>query len=158
MTRRAPLQFATTFVFVFSCLSLLSRCGTNTVPAVVGPIPDPPYRLTASINGASQRPAVTSAGSGTFEATVDKASRLMSYTITFAGITPTGGSLNRITQPDGTGPYVVRFPLTLLKSPIESTYQLSSPQLDSLLKGQWYVNVPTNALPGGEIRGDIRSK
>lgn len=158
MTRRSLLRFLPTPAFLLGCLGLLSQCGTNTVPAVVGPLPDPPHRLTATLNGASQRPAVTSAGSGTFEATVDKATRLMSYTITFAGITPSAGSLNRITQPDGTGPYVVRFPLTLLRSPIQATYALSPPQLDSLLKGQWYVNFPTNANPGGEIRGDIRAR
>jgi hypothetical protein len=82
---------------------------------------------------------------------------VLSYTVTYAGITPIAGHLHRITAADGTGP--VTIPFASLTSPIiGTTGTLRQSQVDSMVAGQFYANLHTAIYPAGEIRGDIRVK
>lgn len=134
----------------------LSSCYENTPAANTAPIPPQPYQLTATLNGAQEKPtSTTSTATGTFAGTIDRTSRVLSYTVTFTGITPTAGHLHRITNADGTGP--VTIPFSSLTSPITGTTStLRQSQVDSMLAGQFYANLHTPTYPSGEIRGDIR--
>jgi hypothetical protein len=40
-------------------------------------------------------------------------------------------------------------------SPITGSATLTEPQAEQLMAGMWYVNVHTQANPGGEIRGQV---
>ncbi|WP_080240060.1 CHRD domain-containing protein [Spirosoma rigui] len=118
---------------------------------VVGPI-----KLTAALSGAAEKPTSnTSTATGAFVGVVDPATRVLSYTVTYSGLTPAMGHLHRINAPNGTGP--VEIPFTSLASPISGTATLATMgRVDSLLNGFYYANLHTTAFPAGEIRGDIK--
>jgi hypothetical protein len=115
-----------------------------------------PIRLNAVLSGAAERPnPVNSPGSGQFVGVIDPSTRVLNYTVTYSGITPSAGHLHRINAANGNGPVEIGFPN--LASPIIGTSTLTtSSRVDSLLNGFYYVNLHTPANPGGEIRGDIR--
>jgi hypothetical protein len=115
-------------------------------------------RLAATINGASEKPtSTTSTATGNFVGDLNTTTRVLSYTVTFQGITPTGGHLHRITNADGTGPVDIGF--KSLTSPIiETTSALAQSKIDSMLAGQYYVNLHTPRFPAGEIRGDVKKQ
>lgn len=120
--------------------------------------PDAQVRLTTMLSGAAERPTpVSSPGTGSFVGILDRSTRVLSYTVTYAGITPVAGHLHRITpnSPTGVGP--VEVPFASLGSPVIGTVTLASQgRADSLINGFYYVNFHTPANPGGEIRGNIR--
>ncbi len=117
---------------------------------------DGPIRLDAILNGAQERPSpVPSAATGRFTGVIDPATRVLSYTVTYSGLTPIAGHLHRINAANGNGP--VEIPFASLPSPIIGTATLTTnSRVDSLLNGFYYANLHTAAFPGGEIRGDIK--
>ena len=130
----------------------MTSCNKNdNNPIVVGP-----DTYTATINGASEKPAsTTSTAVGSFVGRLNEATRTMSYTVTYSGMTPTGGHLHRVTNANGTGPVV--FPFPNLTSPIIGTVTFANQAgMDSLKNGFYYANIHSAAFPGGEIRGDIK--
>lgn len=112
-------------------------------------------RFTATLNGASEKPAsTTSTATGEFVGELDPATKMLSYTVTYQGLTPTAGHIHRITKDDGTGPPDIMF--TDLASPITGTTPaLPESKIDSMAAGHYYVNLHTEAHPAGEIRGDV---
>ena len=120
-------------------------------PIVVGP-----DTYTATINGASEKPAsTTSTAVGAFVGRLNETTRVLSYTVSYSGLTPTAGHLHRTTLANGTGP--VAFPFPSLTSPIVGTATFANQaQVDSLKNGFYYANLHTPTYPGGEIRGDIK--
>ena len=116
---------------------------------------DGPIRLDAILNGAQERPPVSTSATGSFTGIIDPATRVLSYTVTYSGLNPVAGHLHRINAPTGNGP--VEIPFASLGSPIIGTATLTtSGRVDSLLNGFYYANLHTAANPGGEIRGDIK--
>ena len=113
-------------------------------------------KLTAVLNGAQEKPTpVNSAATGAFVGVVDPATRALSYTVTYSGLTPVMGHLHRINAANGTGP--VEIPFAALGSPIiGNTVLTTAGRVDSLLNGFYYANLHTTAFPAGEIRGDIK--
>ena len=112
-------------------------------------------RFTATLNGASEKPtSTTSTATGEFVGVVDPATKVLSYTVTYEGLSPVAGHIHRVTNDDGTGPPDIMF--TNLKSPIMGTTSaLPQSKIDSMVAGQYYVNLHTKAYPKGEIRGDV---
>ncbi len=117
---------------------------------------DGQIRLTAAMTGAAEKPTpVASAATGAFVGVVDPSTRVLSYTVTYSGLTPTMGHLHRVNAANGTGP--VEIPFASLTSPIIGTTTLTTnTRVDSLLNGFYYANLHTPAFPAGEIRGDIK--
>ncbi len=112
--------------------------------------------LTSTLSGSAELPTpVSSSATGTFRGVVDRSTRVLSYTVTYSGITPSMGHLHRVTNAGGTGG--VEIPFSALGSPIIGTATLATnTRVDSLINGFYYVNLHTTAFPGGEIRGNIR--
>ena len=112
--------------------------------------------LVATLSGAAEKPSsVSSAATGSFVGVIDRATRVLSYTVTYSGLTPVAGHLHRINAANGTGP--VEIPFAALGSPIIGTTTLTTmSRVDSLINGFYYANLHTAAYPGGEIRGNIR--
>lgn len=112
--------------------------------------------MTAQLAGASEVPPVMSAGTGTAALTLDAAGVVLSWTVTFSGLS------GPVTAAHFHGPAVVGknagvvVPITgQLTSPISGSAMLTSAQVAELKSGQWYVNLHTAAHPGGEIRGQV---
>lgn len=147
-----------TLVFAAVLAFGLIACGNDENPT----ISSTKTTLTASLNGASEKPSSTSsAATGTFTGVVDETTRVLSYTVTYTGpftSSLTAGHLHRVTNTTAlTGG--VEIPFTSLVSPITGTFQLANQnRVDSLKNGFYYANLHTAQYPGGEIRGDIKKK
>ncbi|MBC7447546.1 MAG: CHRD domain-containing protein [Hymenobacteraceae bacterium] len=117
--------------------------------------PVPPVEFAALLTGGQQVPANGSRAGGALVAAYYPATRLLTYNVTFSGLTPTSGHIH-LGGPGRTGGFKV--PFNSLTSPITGSQVLDQQTADSLLAGRTYVNLHTAAFPGGEIRGNIRER
>jgi len=112
--------------------------------------------LTARFSGASEVPPTAGSGSGTLQATLDKQTRVLSWSFTFSGLSgpPTAAHFHGPAMPgENAG---VAIPIAVgLKSPDNGLVTLTMAQVEDLLAGKWYLNVHTAANPHGEIRGQV---
>ena len=134
----------------FATIGLLASCSKKEEAA---PAPTTTTTLSATINGAQQVPANNSTATGTFTGTYASASKQLTYTVTYQGLTPTIAHIHT-GGPGATGSVAV--PFANLASPITGTVTLTPEQADNLLNNRMYVNIHTSALSNGEIRGDIK--
>ena len=110
----------------------------------------------ATMNAATEVPAKTSSGTGTVEATLDSATKELTYTVTYANLTGPATAAH-FHGPAAAGANAgVLVPLSPpLTSPIKGTATLTDAQVTDFMNGQVYANVHTAANPGGEIRGQV---
>ncbi|MBD2754438.1 CHRD domain-containing protein [Spirosoma validum] len=136
----------------------LTSCLDEENPYTVGLGVTPPTSFTATLNGASEKPtSTTSTATGAFVGKLNETTRVLSYTVTYTGLTPTMGHLHRIdtTRTDGTGGIDIPFP-SLTSPIIASTTALTPLQIYRMKNNQYYANLHTTQYPAGEIRGDLR--
>lgn len=111
----------------------------------------------AQLSGKSEVPPTTSNGTGSFTGSLNTTSRVLTYTLTFDGLSgpataahihgPASKTTNAgVIAPLGSGS---------LASPVNGTVTLTPDQVKDLRAGKDYVNVHTEANKGGEIRGMI---
>ncbi len=110
----------------------------------------------ATMNAATEVPPKTSSGTGTVDASLDTATKVMTYTVTYSGLTgpATAAHFHGPAAVGANAPVLIPFspPLT---SPIKGTATLTDAQVTDFTKGMVYANVHTAANPGGEIRGQM---
>jgi hypothetical protein len=110
----------------------------------------------ATMSGKAEVPPTTTTGSGDVLATLDTASKKLSYTMTYVGLSgpataahfhgPAAAGANAgVVVPIGTNP----------PSPSTGSVTLTDAQITDLEAGNWYANVHTEANKGGEIRGQM---
>lgn len=116
----------------------------------------PPLQVTGTFSGSNETPAVTTSATGNASATYNKTTKILTYTVTYAGLTPTMGHFH-IGAPGVAGPVVITFPY-LAYSPITGSTLLSQVQEDALLAGNMYANLHTATNMGGEIRANVVAK
>ena len=111
--------------------------------------------LTAELSPAAEVPPVDSRGEGSAEVSYDTDTGILTWTITFAGLTSavSAAHFHGPASPGENGPIVV--PLEDLDSPAAGTATLTDEQAGQLLSEQLYLNFHTPAFPGGEIRGQV---
>jgi hypothetical protein len=132
--------------------------------------------FSATMNGASEVPAVTTTASGSFTATLDTSTNVFTYSATYSGLgsnvtlghihgpaaagVSAGAILNFATLPGGT--FVVGATsgtatgTVTLNTSTAITATVNGDSLKKLLlAGQTYVNIHTATNGGGEIRGQI---
>jgi hypothetical protein len=111
--------------------------------------------LKADLSGSNEVPPNSSPATGKAEATLDTATRNLTYTVTFAGLSgPALGAHFHGPIEAGKNAGIV-LPFKTVQSPIEGTATLTENQAADLLAGKWYANVHTAANPGGELRGQM---
>jgi hypothetical protein len=112
-------------------------------------------KLQAELKGSNEVPPNSSTGSGTAEATLDTDTRLLTYTVTYSGLTgPVMGA--HFHGPSEAGKNAgIALPFKTVQSPIQGNATLTDSQAADLLAGKWYANVHTGANPGGELRGQM---
>jgi len=131
---------------------VLSSCEDKDAPDA-----KPTIELEAVINAEQEVPRTTSTATGNFTGSYNKSTRVLSYTVTYTGFTPTAGHIHRIADLNSqVGP--VEIPFTTLTSPITGTAQLDQRLENELIGGNLYVNLHSQRFPAGEIRGNIRLK
>ncbi|WP_247596790.1 CHRD domain-containing protein [Hydrogenophaga sp. PAMC20947] len=111
--------------------------------------------LTAKLSGANEVPAVTTSGTGMAEATLNKDTNVLKWTVTYSGLT--GPALaGHFHGPAAAGSNAgVAVPFSSAASPIEGQATLTPAQVSDLMAGKWYANIHTAANKGGEIRGQL---
>jgi CHRD domain len=110
----------------------------------------------ATLDGKSEVPPTTSAGTGQLLATLDTTSKTLSYTLTFENLTgPATAAHFHGPAAAGASAGVAVAIGTAVTSPMTGTATLTDDQIKGLTSGKWYVNIHTDANKGGEIRGQV---
>ena len=147
----------------FSRRSVLGYAAGSAAGAVLLTSAKPTRAATenykATLNGASEVPPNTTAGTGTLTATYDPATKELSWKGSYSGLTGDATAAH-FHGPAEVGknaaPAVwISEKGQNLASPFKGTATLTDAQADDLLKGLWYANVHTDANKGGEIRGQV---
>ncbi|MDI1286649.1 MAG: CHRD domain-containing protein [Reyranella sp.] len=110
----------------------------------------------ATLTSAAEVPPNASKGTGAMTGTYDTATKKLTWTVTFTGLSgpataahfhgPADAKANAgvvVPQKDG------------LASPMKGEATLTDAQAADLQGGKWYFNVHTEANKGGEIRGQV---
>ena len=113
-------------------------------------------KLKATLSGATEVPANTTAGNGTADIDYDAASKKLSWKLTYSGLTGPATAAHFHGPAEAGKNAGVAVPITnATSSPSEGSATLTDAQAADLLAGKFYVNVHTAANPGGEIRGQV---
>lgn len=133
-------------------LAALTACAALASAGVRAEI----VHFQAKLDGASETPAKVTDGHGAAEVTLDTATRTLSWTIDYAGLTGAATTAH-FHGPAALGVAAgVTVPITgPLDSPLTGTAALNDGQIGNLRAGLWYINVHTAKNPGGEIRGQV---
>lgn len=112
----------------------------------------------ATLAGATEVPPHTVPGTGTAEVKFDTATRLATYTVTFAKLTgpATMAHIHGPAAPGTNAGVLVVLGTPGPASPIAGSATLTPAQAAALEAGQTYVNVHTAENPKGEIRGQLQ--
>ena len=110
-------------------------------------------KVTGKLSGASEVPAAKSSASGTFSGVLNPETRVLKFTLTYSGITPSAGHIHKGAA-GANGPVVIPF-TSVAKSPVTQEVTLTPEQLTDLKTNLLYTNLHTAAFPGGEIRGQL---
>jgi hypothetical protein len=147
----------------FDRRSILGLCAGGAAGAALLTAAAPSYAATvtykADLKGASEVPPNTTGGSGSVTATFDPATKQLSWSGSFSGLTgpATAAHIHGPAEP-GKNAGVVMW-ISEKGKPFESPFKgsatLTDAQAADLANGQYYVNIHTAANPGGEIRGQL---
>jgi hypothetical protein len=118
-----------------------------------------PASFKVALSGAEQVPAVETPGKGTADLTYDPATRMLTWSISYDGLSAPA-TMAHFHGPAAAGK---NGPVTLWlskqgsppESPIKGEATLTPEQAAQFTAGEWYVNVHTGSHPGGEIRGQV---
>ncbi|MCC8395514.1 CHRD domain-containing protein [Paraburkholderia sp. MMS20-SJTR3] len=119
-----------------------------------------PVSFAVPLTGAQQVPPVQTPGSGNAALTYDAGSRVVTWNITFSGLTspvtmahfhgPAAAGQNA-----GVKVWISQKGTAEVTSPITGQATLSADEAKLFEGGQMYINVHTKNNPNGEIRGQV---
>ena len=108
------------------------------------------------INAQNVTTPTDSKGTGTAEVTYDTATKTLSWTINFDGLTgPATMAHFHGPAAQGANAGVALMIGANPTSPAKGSATLTDAQAADLQGGRWYINIHTNANRGGEIRGQV---
>jgi len=113
-------------------------------------------KLKATLDGKAEVPATTSSGTGTADLDYDAASKKLSWTVTYSGLSgpATAAHFHGPAEAGKNAGVAVAIP-NAAASPVKGEATLTDAQAADLLGGKYYINIHTAANPGGEIRGQV---
>lgn len=114
----------------------------------------------AKMTSAAEVPPTKSSGTGMVMATLDTASKTLSYKATWENLSGPAGAAH-FHGPAAAGKNAgVQVPIggKAPTSPVYGSATLTDAQVKQLESGMWYANVHTKDNPGGEIRGQVREQ
>jgi hypothetical protein len=116
-------------------------------------------QFKADLKGSTEVPPTTSTGTGTLTASYDPATKTLTWSGSFSGLTgpATAAHFHGPAEVGKNAAPAIWIsekgqPFT---SPFKGQATLTDVQAADLEKGMWYVNVHTAANPGGEVRGQL---
>lgn len=108
------------------------------------------------LSGAAEVPPVAGNGSGSAAVNVDTATKKLSWTVTYAGLSgPAAAAHIHCGAAAGANGGVAVNLGTNLASPISGSGEMTDAQLADLAAGKCYVNIHTAANKGGEVRAQL---
>ena len=113
-------------------------------------------KMKATLDGKSEVPANTSAGTGTADIDYDAATKKLTWKVTYTGLSgpATAAHFHGPAEAGKNAGVKVAIP-NATSSPAEGSAILTDEQAADLTAGKYYINVHTAANPGGEIRGQV---
>jgi hypothetical protein len=147
----------------FDRRSVLGYCVGGAAGAVLLGSATPSRAATvnykATMSGTTEVPPNQTAGTGTVTATFDPATKVLTWTGSFSGLTgaPTAAHFHGPAEPGKNAGVAIWIstkgaPFT---SPFTGSATLTDGQASDLASGLWYANIHTAANPGGELRGQM---
>jgi hypothetical protein len=137
---------------------ILVACATG-VAAWSGATNAASESFKVELTGAQQVPPVETAGKGTADLTYDSATRMLTWDITYSGLSApaTMAHFHGPAAAGKNGPVALWLSKkgSPAESPIKGEATLTPEQAAQFTAGDWYINVHTSAHPGGEIRGQV---
>ena len=118
-----------------------------------------PQSFKVTLTGAQQVPPVQTSATGTADLSYDPATRVVTWSVTYSGLSgpATMAHFHGPAAAGKNGPPVIW--LTEkgkpAESPIKGQATLTPEQAQQFNAGEWYINVHTQANPGGEVRGQV---
>jgi hypothetical protein len=110
----------------------------------------------ADLSGTTETPPNDAPGKGAVKATYDTATKKLSWTITYSGLTgPATAAHFHGPAPVGKAAGVELPVPGAEKSPIEGSATLTDAQAKDLMDGMIYFNIHTDKNKGGELRGQL---
>ena len=133
-----------------ACAIVLAGC--NSMPMSQNP------HFGASLSASMEVPPNDSKGTGSLDATLDPKTQVLSWSLTYSGLTGPATAAHFHGPAAVGGNAGVAVPLPNPGAAMQGQTTLTAAQIADLTAGKWYVNVHTAAHPGGEIRGQVTAK
>lgn len=136
-------------------LALVPVAWAGSIPAAMAAS----MTFSVPLTGAQQVPPVTTSGSGTAKLTYDPSSKMLTWSVTYSGLSSTV-TMAHFHGPAGEGKNA-GVEIWISKkgeepsSPINGMATLTDAQAQQFMTGELYVNVHTKDHPAGEIRGQV---
>ena len=133
---------------------MLATLALGATVALAGPAFAEKMKVT--LDGKSEVPPNSSAGTGAADVDFDAASKMLTWKLTYSGLSGPATAAH-FHGPAETGKNAgVKVPIpNATSSPAEGSATLTDEQAADLTAGKYYINVHTAANPGGEIRGQV---
>jgi hypothetical protein len=113
-------------------------------------------KFHATMDAASEVPPKKSDGKGMVDCTIDTSTKMLSYTMSYTGLTGPA-TMAHFHGPADVGVNAgVMVPITPATTPTKGTATLTDAQIADFKSGKVYANVHTEANKGGEIRGQVK--
>jgi hypothetical protein len=113
-------------------------------------------KMTATLDGAQQSPALDVPGKGTAEVTYDTDTKTVTWMVEYSGLSGDAAAAHFHGPADkGANAGVAVDFGGNVASPIQGSATLTDAQAADLLAGKYYINIHTAANKGGEIRGQV---
>jgi CHRD domain len=118
-----------------------------------------PLSFQVALTGAQQVPPVQTTATGTADLTYDPTTRMLTWSVTSNGLSgpATMAHFHGPAREGKNAPPVIWLSEkgAPVPNPIKGSATLTPEQAQQFTAGEWYVNVHTQANPGGEIRGQV---
>lgn len=111
--------------------------------------------MKINLTSAAEVPANDSPGKGTADVTYDSVSKMLTWKVTYSGLTgpATMAHFHGPAESGKNAPVVI--PFKDAASGASGSATLTDAQAADLMAGKLYINVHTAKHPGGEIRGQV---
>ena len=144
---RNKLLIAACLLFTLAILNACNKDDENSSPTITN--------FSGILSGANETPANASTATGTANFSYKTSTRILSGTVTYSGMTAVAAHIHK---GEAGVPGDVVFALG--ESPLTSPINFTSPPLDAtqeadLMNNLYYVNIHSDAFPGGEIRAQL---